>query len=78
MIDMLVVDHAGGAVRRRRFRSRSPAEMGFTLIELLIVIAVLGILAGIVLFAVGRATSDSQASACAADRKTLTRVSCRV
>ena len=47
-------------------------EAGFTLIELLIVIVILGILAGIVVFAVGTATSDSKTSACKADKKTLT------
>lgn len=46
-------------------------EEGFTLIELLIVIVILGILAGIVVFAVGSATSDSKKSACSADKETL-------
>ena len=44
---------------------------GFTLIELLIVIVILGILAGIVVFAVGGITDRGQASACKADKKTL-------
>jgi len=44
---------------------------GFTLIELLIVIVILGILAAIVVFAVGTATSDSKKSSCQADKKTL-------
>jgi general secretion pathway protein G len=52
-------------------RIRSARQEGFTLIELLIVIVVLGILAAIVVFAVGTATSDSKVSACKADKKTL-------
>lgn len=47
-------------------RSRR-AEAGFTLVELLIVIVVLGVLAGIVLFGVGRFRSDANAAACQAD-----------
>ena len=35
-------------------------ERGFTLVELLIVIVILGILAGIVVFAVGNLTSNAQ------------------
>ena len=46
-------------------------DEGFTLIELLIVIVILGILAGIVVFAVGSATTDSKKSACQADKETL-------
>ena len=47
------------------------SEDGFTLIELLIVIVILGILAGIVVFAVGNARSDSVSSACKADVKSV-------
>lgn len=46
-------------------------ERGFTLIELLIVIVILGILAGIVVFAVGGITDRGQASACKAEVKTI-------
>jgi type II secretion system protein G len=49
----------------------SKQDAGFTLIELLIVIVILGILAAIVVFAVGTATTDSKKSACQADKKTL-------
>lgn len=52
-------------------RVNTAREDGFTLIELLIVIVILGILAGIVVFAVGTATTDSKLSACKADKKTL-------
>ena len=53
-------------------RTRAQAsDEGFTLIELLIVIVILGILAGIVVFAVGSARDDSVASSCKADIKTV-------
>ena len=52
-------------------RSERVDEEGFTLIELLIVIVILGILAGIVVFAVGTAKSDSVSSSCKADIKTV-------
>jgi prepilin-type N-terminal cleavage/methylation domain-containing protein len=54
-----------------RNRINKNEEAGFTLIELLIVIVILGILAAIVVFAVGTATTDSKASACKADKKTV-------
>ena len=46
-------------------------ETGFTLIELLIVIVVLGILAGVVIFALGGVTGQSAIAACKADGATL-------
>lgn len=54
-----------------RIRKARETESGFTLIELLIVIVILGILAAIVVFAVGTATTDSKKNACKADVKTV-------
>src|SRR3954465_8125710 len=47
-------------------------EQGFTLVELLIVIVILGILAGIVVFAVGGLTDDASKNACKTDASTFT------
>ena len=46
-------------------------DEGFTLIELLIVIVILGILATVVVFAVGGITDQGQESACEAELKTV-------
>ena len=59
---------------RTRLQTRLDAgrrDDGFTLIELLIVIVILGILAGIVVFAVGGITDRGAGAACKADRKTV-------
>lgn len=55
----------------QRIRTARQEESGFTLIELLIVIVILGVLAGIVVFAVGAFNNDGQLAACKADKKNV-------
>jgi general secretion pathway protein G len=55
-----------------RIREARKNEKGFTLIELLIVIVILGVLAGIVVFAVSGINNKSQNSACKSDIKNVT------
>lgn len=55
----------------QRVKAMRDKDGGFTLIELLIVIVILGILAAIVVFAVGAITSRGANSACKADFKTV-------
>ena len=52
-------------------RKKREGEAGFTLIELLIVIVILGILAAIVVFAVGGITDKGKNSACKSDFKNV-------
>ncbi|MGQ0826157.1 MAG: type II secretion system protein [Actinomycetota bacterium] len=46
-------------------------EKGFTLVELLIVVVILGILAGIVVFAVGNLTDTAKTNACKTEADTF-------
>jgi general secretion pathway protein G len=48
-------------------RKHHDGEAGFTLVELLVVIVILGVLAGIVVFAVGGITNNSTKSTCKSD-----------
>ena len=61
------------ATYRRLKKQRAAGEIdgGFTLIELLIVIVVLGILAAVVVFALGGVTGQSAVAACKADGATI-------
>ncbi len=52
-------------------RARMRGQGGFTLIELLIVIAILGILAGVVVYAVGGSTESAKKNACTTERDTI-------
>jgi prepilin-type N-terminal cleavage/methylation domain-containing protein len=55
----------------KRLREARQNESGFTLIELLIVIVILGVLAGIVVFAVGAFNNDGVTAACKSDKKNV-------
>jgi general secretion pathway protein G len=57
-------------VRQRLLEARRK-DSGFTLIELLIVIVILGILAGIVVFAVSAFNDRGEKAACKADMKAV-------
>jgi general secretion pathway protein G len=52
---------------RRAIRKHHNGEAGFTLVELLVVIVILGVLAGIVVFAVGGISNKSTRAACNSD-----------
>jgi prepilin-type N-terminal cleavage/methylation domain-containing protein len=55
----------------KRLQGARENESGFTLIELLIVIVILGVLAGVVVFAVSAFNNDGKAAACKSDAKTV-------
>ena len=55
----------------QRLRAARASQSGFTLIELLIVIVILGVLAGIVVFAVSAFNNDGVAAACKSDVKNV-------
>jgi prepilin-type N-terminal cleavage/methylation domain-containing protein len=56
---------------RNLIERRRASEKGFTLIELLVVIVILGILAAVVVFAVGGLSDKGQTSSCKIDTRTL-------
>jgi general secretion pathway protein G len=57
--------------KRRDMGDKNLLERGFTLVELLIVVTILGILAGVVVFAVGNFTTQAKSSACGTEKTTL-------
>ncbi len=56
---------------RSHLRKRTRDERGFSLIELLVVIVVLGVLAGIVVFALGGTSSSASVAACQTDAQSV-------
>jgi general secretion pathway protein G len=57
--------------RLRAVRAQRGNDGGFTLTELLIVIVILGVLTGIVVFAVGAFTDRGEEAGCKADLRTV-------
>ena len=58
-------------IQRLLDKKKRQDEGGFTLIELLVVIVILGILAAVVVFAVGGINDRGEVSACKIDTRTL-------
>lgn len=54
-----------------KLRAQAAEESGFTLVELLIVIAILGVLAGVVVFSVAGITDNGQTAACKTEASTV-------
>jgi len=54
-----------------KLRTAAAEESGFTLVELLIVIAILGVLAGVVVFSVAGIQDNSQTTACKTEASTV-------
>jgi prepilin-type N-terminal cleavage/methylation domain-containing protein len=57
--------------RARNQRTRARNQSGFTLIELLVVIVILGVLSGVVVFAVSGIQDRGNAAACKTDKKSV-------
>jgi prepilin-type N-terminal cleavage/methylation domain-containing protein len=55
----------------QRLRALRKNESGFTLTELLIVIVILGVLAGVVIIAVGAFDERGEVAACRSDKKSV-------
>jgi prepilin-type N-terminal cleavage/methylation domain-containing protein len=54
-----------------KFKDKNLIQAGFTLVELLVVIVILGILAAVVVFAVGGITNKGKNSACQIEIRTV-------
>ena len=54
-----------------KLRAAKSDESGFTLVELLVVVAILGILAGVVVFSVAGIQDNAQTSACKTEASTV-------
>jgi prepilin-type N-terminal cleavage/methylation domain-containing protein len=61
----------GNAMLQASMRKHHEGEGGFTLVELLVVIVILGVLAGIVVFAIGSVSNNSNKAACNSDVATI-------